>query len=109
VAARIDGEADLLQVLGHGLGVAPGHDEAGAFALGRADRTEDVGPLGSLVVRRARASSAPSPATGDPVLLADPGLVLPPEFDGGAGRELRLDGLQPGRESFLNSPSAASF
>ena len=51
-------------------------------------------------VRRARASSAPSPATGDPVLLADPGLVLPPEFYGGAGRELRLDGLQPGRESF---------
>jgi len=109
VAARIDREADLLQVLGHGLGVAPGHDEAGAFALGRADRAEDVGPFGSLIVGRSRASSAPRPAAGDPVLLADSGLVLPPELYGGAGRELGLDLVQSGRESFLKSSSAASF
>jgi hypothetical protein len=80
VAARIDREADLPEVLGHGLGVAPGHHEAGALALGRADRAEDGGPLGSLIMRRARAGAALRPAPGDPVLLADPGLVLPPEF-----------------------------
>lgn len=52
VAARIGGQADLLHVLGHGLGVAPWHDEASAFALGRADRAKDVGPFGSLIVGR---------------------------------------------------------
>ena len=80
VAAGIDREADLLEMLGHGLGVAPGHDKAGALALGGADRPEDVGPLRSLIVRCARAGSAPRPTPGDPVLLANPGLVLPPEF-----------------------------
>jgi hypothetical protein len=109
VAARINREADLLEVLSHGLGVAPGHDKAGALAFGRTDRPEDVGPLGSLIVRCARAGSTLRPAPGDPVLLANPGLVLPPEFYGSAGRELRLDRVQPGRQRFLNASSAASF
>ncbi len=109
VAAWIDGQADFLEMLGHGLRVAPGHDEAGALALGGADRAEDVGPFRALIVRRARAGSAPSPAPGDRILLADPGLVLPPQLYGGAGRELRPDRVQLGREGFLKSSSAASL
>ncbi len=109
VAARINGEADLLEMLGHGFGVAPRHDEAGALALGRADRAKDGGPLGSLIVRRTRAGPAFRPAPGDPVLLADPGLVLPPQLYADAGRQLRRDRVQSGRESFLESSNAASF
>jgi hypothetical protein len=42
----------------HRLGVARRQDERGAFALLRADRAEDVGRGGALVVRRRRARSA---------------------------------------------------
>jgi hypothetical protein len=109
MSARIDGRADLLEVLGHSLGFAPRHDEAGALALGRADRPEDVGPFGSLIVRRSRARSAPCPASRDGVLLADPSFVLPPQLYGGAGRELGFDRRQFGRESFLKAAMAGSL
>ena len=69
----------------HRRGVAERHDEAGALALGRADRAEDVGPGGALVVRRPRPGAAPGPAAGDLVLLPDPGLVLEPELYALAG------------------------
>jgi len=95
--------ADLEEMLLHGLRVAERHDEAGALALGRADRAEDVGPGGALVVRRARPGPAPGPSAGELVLLADPGLVLEPEFyalAGMRGAELR----QALRETLWNGP-----
>ena len=85
------------------------HDEAGSLALGRTDRPEDVGPLRAPIVRGTRAGAAPGPPPRDPILLANPGLVLPPELYDGAGRELRPDRFQSVRQSFLNSSNTASF
>jgi len=67
----------------------------------RADRPEDVGPLGALVVRRRRTGAAQRPATGDLVLLADARFVLPPDLYLDTGREARLDPSQLGRETFF--------
>ena len=50
VGIRINNLADLLTLRAHGLAVAPGHDQAGAVALGRADRPEEVGPICDLIV-----------------------------------------------------------
>ncbi len=48
---RLDGGADLGEVSGHQLCVAQGHEDAGALALPRADRLENVGELRALGVR----------------------------------------------------------
>ena len=73
------------EVLLHRLGVAERHDDAGALALGRADRAEDVGPGGALVVRRPGPGAAARPPAGDQVLLPDPRLVLEPDLYALAG------------------------
>jgi len=80
-----DGGADLVEVRLHGGGVAERHDDAGTLALGRADRAEDIGPGGALVVRRAGPGAALRPPAGELVLLPDPGLVLEPELYALAG------------------------
>jgi len=71
---------DLDQVVVHRFGIAPRHDEPGRLALRRADRAEDVGRCGPLIMWRARAGAAPGPATGDLVLLPDPGLIAEPDL-----------------------------
>lgn len=107
VGARRDLGADELQMLRHGLGVAPGHDEACALSLCRADGAEDVGPFRALIVSRAGPGSAPRPPAGELVLLTDPRLVLEPDL---YGRPAMLD---PDRrddvaEVFLNSATASA-
>ena len=109
VGARIDHGADLAEVLLHGGCIAPGHNQAGALALLRTDRAEDIGGLRTLVVRRRRARAPRSPAAGDLVLLTDPGLVLPPEFYLDAGRKSVPDLCERRGEVFLKAASAASF
>jgi hypothetical protein len=64
VGAGRDRGSDFEEVARHSLGVAPGHDEAGTLALGRADGAEDVGPLRALVVGRPRPGAAPRPSHG---------------------------------------------
>jgi hypothetical protein len=91
------------------VGVAVGHDQAGALAFGRADCAEDVGPFRTLVVCSPRAGAASGPSAGDLVFLADTGFVLPPEFYLDAGRERGADLFQFGREAFLKSSIARSF
>ena len=49
--ARCDRLRDFVQVQGHALGGAAGQNQARAFALSRADRAEDVGRGGPLVLR----------------------------------------------------------
>src|SRR4051812_2889869 len=93
----------------HGLRVASGQHQGCALALLRADRPEDVDRTRPLVVRSAGPSSPSGPAAGDLVLLADTGLVLPPQFYGGTVREARPDRLQLGREVFLKASSASGF
>jgi hypothetical protein len=71
---------DFGKVQGHRLGIAAGQDECCALAVVRADRSEDVGGGGALIVRGAGSCPASGPAPRDLVLLADPGLVSEPEF-----------------------------
>jgi len=93
----------------HCLGIAPGQDDADAFAFLRTDRAEDIDPLGTLVVRRAGPCAAPGPAACDLVLLADAGFVLEPEFDLYARFETFADRCDLGREVFLKASTANSF
>ena len=98
--------ADLGKMRLHGFCVAERHDEPGALALGRADRAEKVSPGRALVVRRAGPGPAAGPSAGQLVLLADPGLVLPPElytFAGMGGPDLR----QALWETFLKASAAS--
>ncbi len=71
----------LDQVLVHGMGVAPRHDESGSLALFGADGTEDISRPSSLVVWRGRPCSPLGPAAGDLVLLAYTSFVLKPDFE----------------------------
>jgi len=80
VLARRDLARDFGEVQGHRLGIAAGQDECCALAVVRADRSEDVGGGGALIVRGAGSCPASGPAPRDLVLLADPGLVSEPEF-----------------------------
>ena len=101
-----DGGTDLLEVRLHGGGVAERHDEAGALALGRADRPEEIRPGRALVVRRAWPGPAARPSPGELVLLADAGLILPPELYALAGMR-GADFRQALRETFLKASAAA--
>ena len=78
VGSLIDGQADLLEMLGHALRGAPGQDKARTLSVGRADRPEDVGRLGALVVCCARTCSAFRSAPGDRIPLPYPGFEVTP-------------------------------
>jgi hypothetical protein len=80
VRTRRDVAADFRQMQVHGLRVDLGQDQADADATRGADRAEDIGPIIALIARRAWAAAALGPDVGQAALLADPGLILPPEF-----------------------------
>jgi hypothetical protein len=103
MGAGRDRSADLVKMLLHGRGIAPGHDQAGAFAFRRADGAEDISRDGALVVRCAGTRAAPGPTAGQLVLLPDAGLILEPELDLDTGSALVLDGRQRGGKVFLNA------
>ena len=110
--------ADLVEMRLHRGGVAVWHDEAGALALGRADRPEGEplsaigprtmasGPGRALVVRRSPAGPAPRPSPGQPVLLADPCFILPPELHVLARMGV-TDLAQALQETFLKASAAS--
>jgi hypothetical protein len=82
-----DSLSDLRQMQGHRCGIAPWQDERSTFALSWADGTEDVGRSGPLIRGRRWSCAAPGPATGDLVLLPDPGFVSEPDlYRGGSTR-----------------------
>jgi hypothetical protein len=109
MSAGIDGRGDFREMGVHRLGVAPGQDEADAFALFRTDCAKDIGPFGALIVRRAGPRSAPGPAACDLVLLAAAGFILEPELDLYARSETLADRFDLGGEVFLNASTANSF
>ena len=76
MGARGDVEGDFLKAHAHRLAVAPGHDDAGGFTLGRTDRTEKPRRGAQLVLGCRWAGATPGPAPGELGLLVDPGLVL---------------------------------
>ena len=71
---------DFVEMPLHGLGVAARQDEGGADAAFGTDGAKDIGRLGALVLGGPGPGAAFRPAPGDPVLLADPRFVLPPEL-----------------------------
>lgn len=100
VGALIDLRTDQRQMLANGVGVRPGHDEAGALAFRRTDCAEDIRPFGALILGRGGSGATSGPASGDFVLLADPRFVLPPDLNLYARVEARLDLRQLGGEGF---------
>ena len=82
VAPRCDGERDLLQMQGHGGGVAKRQDKTGCLSQGGTDRAEQIGRLGSLILGSRRSGSTSGPTPGNLVLLTDARLVLPSDFYG---------------------------
>jgi hypothetical protein len=92
----------------HSLGVRRRHDEARCDTTLRTGCAEQIGPVVALVVRRAGPRSTLGPDAGQRALLADPGLILEPDFDRlafGTGGDLRRDGRG---EVFLNVSWASS-
>jgi hypothetical protein len=71
---------DFRQMERHGLGRAARKHQAGAFALGRADRSKDVSGGGSQIARRRRTGAALGPAPGDLVLLPNARLIGKPDL-----------------------------
>jgi len=70
----------LGQVQVHRRDIAVRQHEGGALAVLGADRAEDVGRGGALILRRRGSAAAFGPASGDLVLLADPGFVGKPDL-----------------------------
>jgi len=102
-------ERDFFQMPLHGLGVAVGQNEGRAGAALRTDGAKDIDRLRALVLGRPGPGSPWCPTPGDLVLLADPRLVLPPEFYLGIGRERGSDCLQHGGEVFLKSSMTSAL
>src|SRR2546421_12822513 len=75
VSARSDFGCDFMEVKLHTFGVAGRQHEGGAGSAFGADRTEQVGRLGSLIVDGTGGVNLPGPAIGELVLLTHPHLV----------------------------------
>ena len=110
MSARFDVSGDLGQMPIHRLDVAPRQHEVGGFAFFRADRTENVGRGGPLIVWRRRPGAAFGPAPRDLVLLSDARLVGEPDLDQ-ADIELLFarDLPQDVWETFLKASMAPGF
>ena len=93
---------DFGQMQVHRFDVTGGQDQSRALSLLRADGSEDVGRGGALIPWSAWASAALGPPAGDLILLADPCLVLEPNFYRPAER-----GSDQVGEIFLNMTSAS--
>ena len=99
----------LCQVQVHRCCIASRQDESRTFALLGADRTEDIGRGGALVLRRRRPRAALGPSARDLVLLPDPGFVAEPNLYCGRSDALGpRDFVQDGRELFLKFSMAPS-
>jgi hypothetical protein len=107
VAARRHPGGDLSQVQAHRFRVAPRQDKTRDRAALGADRAEDVGGRGPLVLRCGGSGAAPRPTPGELVLLPDPGFVAEPDlYVAGIEAVLVRNRRQQGREVFLNASTA---
>jgi hypothetical protein len=96
-----DMAADLIDVKLHGFGVGVGQHKGCPFSAGRADGAEQIGTRVALIGRLARSCATSCPLPDDAILLADPGLVLPPYLHPCAFRQVGQMRLQRAREVFL--------
>jgi hypothetical protein len=70
-----DGEADLVEMGLHGVGIGLRHHQRGALARGGADGAEQIGVMIALVGGLAGPCALARPQADLAVLLAQPGLV----------------------------------
>ena len=98
---------DLVEMKLHGFGVAERQNEGSAGSTFRADRTEQIGRLGALIMNGSGTRARPGPAIGELVLLADPHLVLEPHLYRCARRELGADLCHAVGKVFLNASMAS--
>jgi len=98
-----DAARDFVDMQLHRLGIRPRESQGCAFAAGWADRTEEICIVVALVGWLPRPRPFAGPLVNDPVLLADAGLVLEPEFDRSIFGDLLEMGVQSGRKVFLNA------
>ena len=94
---------DLVEVMLHGLRVGARHDHGRAGAAFGADRAEQIGRLGAQVGNSAWPYAAPCPAPRARVFLAEPHLILKPDFYGYLRVELCRDRAHTLGKVFLNS------
>ena len=97
---------DFVEVELHhvGVGVGVGQHEGRPDAPRWADRAEQIGVVVALVGRLPWPRSAPGPLPNLAVLLADPGLVLKPDFDRRRLRQSVEMSLHRVREVLWNGP-----
>jgi len=98
-----DVAADLVEMELHGVGVGQRQGERGAFCVSWADGAEEIGAFVALVGWLARPRTASGPLSDEAVLLADARLVLEPDFDRCARRQIGKMGAQRTREVFLKA------
>jgi hypothetical protein len=108
VSALSDIACDLVEVELHHVGVRVGQGESRPNTAGRTDRAKQIGVVVALVGRLARPRSAPGPLAHEPVLLADPGFVLEPDFDRRRLGDALEMSLQRAWEVFLNASTIRS-
>ena len=85
-------EGYLVDVQLHHVGIGVGQRERRADAAGRADGTEQICVLVTLISRLGGSCATLGPLADETILLADPRLVLKPDFDlpaFGYAREVR--------------------
>jgi len=107
VGVGSNGGRDFGEMQAHRFGIAMGQDEGSALALAGADRAEQIGRSGALVVWCRGTAAAPRPASSDAVLLAHSGFVLEPDLYALAGSDALRDLRQRGGEFFLNVSKVA--
>ena len=98
---------DLIEVKLHGFGVAERQNQGSAGSVFGADRTEQIGRLGSLIMRGSGTRALPGPAISELVLLADPHLVLEPDLYRCTRRKLGADFCHAVGKVFLNASTAS--
>ena len=81
MGAYSDVARDFVEVELHHVGVSVGQGEGRADAPRRTDRPKQIGVVVALIGRLPGPRSASGPLPDETVLLADPGLILEPDFD----------------------------
>src|SRR6266496_4430411 len=101
-----DLRGDLLEMKLHSFAVAGRQHERGARSALGANRAEQVGRLGALIVDGTGSRALPGPAIGELVFLPDPHLVLEPYLYRCVRREPRSDFRHALDEVFLTATTA---